>query len=563
MSSVSSATYTTSTSSYSVNRSGLTTEEAVTLKVQPYLDRIDSISTLITENETKISAYETMQSLLQDLQTYAEYLQNPDDDDNDAFSYRTVSLTSSGSSDASTVVSAEIEDGTATGSHTIVVQQLATAQRLGSTVKSSTSSTLGLEGAFTLAEGSYAGATISVTASMSLSDVASAINAQSANTGVSASIITVSSSSSNPQYELVLTATDTGEAIEMNTLSGTALSDLGITGSDGSTAATVLQEANQAILTIDGVSGITRSSNDIDDILDGVTLHLTKADASSTITMAITSDTTSVENAISNFVDAYNSWRSFVSLNQTVDSSTGEASSDATLFGDSTLRSVANAVADALSTYFDSSSLTAIGITYDSSNYLEIDTATLQDALTNSFASVQKLFEYSGSSSNANLTLTDHGSSTFSGTLTLTITTDGSTITGATGTDSNGNTVSFTYSGNTLYGATGTVYEGLTLKYTGTDSSATMTMTTTQGIADKIWQITESYGDGDSGQVESIIQSLEDKDDTLTARQSSLQSQADSYATYLQTRYGLLEAKIAAANQTASLLQQLMASDDS
>lgn len=562
MTSVSSASYTTTSTSYSVDRSGLTSDEAVTLKVQPMLDRIDTINTKISKNETKISAYQTMQTLLQNLQTYAEYLRAPSDSSKDAFSFRGTELTSSSSTSASSLLSTSIADGTATGTHEVTVQQLAKAERLGSTTQTSKSSALNLSGVFTIGESGKTAATISVSSAMSLSDIVSAVNAQSSSTGVTASVIAISTDSSNPQYEMVLTASDTGLPITLTTTSGSVLSDLGVTGSDGSTAASVLQAAQSAIIDVDGVTGITRTSNDISDVLDGVTLSLTKADPSTTITMEITNDTTSVENAITNFVSAYNSWRSFVSSNQEVDSSTNKAASSATLFGDSTLRTTSTEIDTALNSYIDSNSLAAIGVTFNDSNQLVIDTTTLEKALSNNFTSVQKLFDYEASTSDSSLTLANHGSATYSGTLSLTITSDGSNITGVSGTDSNGKEVSFTYSGNTIKGASGTVYAGLTFAYSGTESSKTISVTATKGIGDSIYQISKHYGNSTDGTVESIITDLESTDTDLTARASQIQDQANTYADYLQTQYSNLEAKISKANQTASLLQEMSSSSN-
>lgn len=561
MTSVSSATYTTTSTSYSVGRSGLTADEAVTLKVQPMLDRIDSINTKIAANETKISAYQTMQTLLQNLQTYAEYLRAPSDDSKDAFSFRSTDMTSSSSTSADSLLSASIDDGTATGTHEITVRQLAKAERLGSSPQTSKTSALSLSGVFTIGESGKTAATISVTSTMSLSDIVSAVNAQSSTTGVTASVIAISTSSTNPQYEMVLTASDTGLPISMTTTSGTVLSDLGVTGADGSTAATVLQAAQSAIIDVDGVTGITRTSNDISDVLDGVTLNLTKADPSTTITMEITADTSSVENAITNFVSAYNSWRSFVSTNQTVDSSTNKASSDATLFGDSTLRTASTEIDNALNSFIGSSSLGAIGISFDSNNQMKVDTTTLETALSDNFSTVQKLFEYEATTSDSSLTLSNHGSATYSGSLSLTITSDGTSITGVSGTDSNGNAVSFTYAGNVIKGASGTLYAGLTFVYSGTSASKTISVTATQGIGDSIYQLAKAYGNSTDGTVESIVTDLENTDTDLTARASQIQDQANNYADYLTTQYANLEAKISLANQTASLLQEMMNSD--
>lgn len=345
--------------------------------------------------------------------------------------------------------------------------------------------------------------------------------------------------------------------------SGTVLSTLGITGSDGSTAADVLQAAQPAILAVDGISGIERSTNDISDILSGVTLNLTQADASTTITMSITHDTASVETAIDSFVTAYNTWRSFVNTNQATDSTTGYAASTAILFGNSTLRDASLGIDDALNSFVGSNSITSIGLSLDSSNQLTVDTATLESALSDDFSSVAELFQYQATTSSSDLTLTDHYGATYAGTFTLDLTTDSSgNLTGVSGTDSGGNAVDFTYSGKEIIGASGTAYAGLTFYYTGSTSES-VTVTATQGIADQLYQAANTYGNSSTGTVETMITSLETEDTLNSERSSQLQTEANTYAEFLLEEYGTLEASISEANQTQSILQEMMSSSSS
>jgi len=59
----------TDVSNLSGSKYSLSTAEAVSTKIQPYLSRADSIATAITTNKTKISAYQSMQTLLQAMET--------------------------------------------------------------------------------------------------------------------------------------------------------------------------------------------------------------------------------------------------------------------------------------------------------------------------------------------------------------------------------------------------------------------------------------------------------------------------------------------------------------
>jgi flagellar hook-associated protein 2 len=560
------ATYSTSTKSHSTNRSGVTESEYISAKVQPYLDQIDQIETKISKNKAKISAYQMMQSYLQILETYSNYLRGSTDSSSDVFKQRTTSLTSSSSTAASSVLSASIDSATATGSHTVVVDQLATSERIASSTISSSSSALGLSGVFTLSESGKTAMSVTVDSTMSLSDISDAINNRTSTTGVTATIITIASGSS---YELVLTSADTGQTISLSssTYSGTSasgslsvLDSLGLTNGDGSTISTELQKAQDAIVEVDGVSGIVRSSNDISDILSGVTLHLTDADTGTTVTMDITYDTSTIETAIDAFVNAYNAWRGFYSSNQATNSD-GAASSTAVLFGDSTLRNAQLDIDDAITSYIGDSGLSAIGISFDSDNYLQVDTTTLENALTDEFSTVMSLFEYTSSTSNSDLNMTSHGTATYSGTFSLSIATnsDGS-LASATATDADGNTVSFSVSGNTLKG-TGE-FSSLTFYYTG-KIDATVSVTTSQGIADQTYQTSKLYSDTTSGTIETVISNLQSQDTQLESRASQIQAMVDSYSSFLLTQYADAESSISSSYMTASILQTLMSYDTS
>jgi flagellar hook-associated protein 2 len=557
VSSTTSATVTSSQTSSSVDRSGLSVDDVVTAKVQPYLDKIDTITQTISTNQTKVSAYEDMQKLLTNLETAVDALRNPANASSDVFDKRAATLSSSSSNvAASDLLSVSVAAGTDAGTHTLTVSQLATAERLSSAAQSSRTTALGYSGTFSIGESGQSNTQISVTADMSLNDIVTAINGSKSATGVTASIVAVSGTS----YKLVLTGADTNQSINMSTSNGTVLADLGMTGSDGSTAANILQAARPAILTVDGISGIERDSNNVSDVIDGVTLNLTEADPSTTVTVKIGNDTSSITDAIGTFVDAYNAWRSFVAQNQATNSD-GTAASGTTLFGDATMRALSTSIDSTLTSYIGTTSLGAIGITVNSDNELSVDSTTLSTALSDNFDAVKKLFSYTADSSSSDLSLVAHGSNTGLGTFTLNVTTDSSgKITGATATDSTGNTTSLNYSGNAITGVAGTAYEGLQFSFTGSQSES-ITVTTSQGIADKLYQISSDADNTASGSIQTLIDSIKSQDDDLQSRATTLQTSANTYYNRLLDYYGRLESRISEANQMADLLKELVSYD--
>lgn len=368
---------------------GLSTANAVAPYLQPYIRQIVSIQTEETSNTALINAYQTMQGLLTNLETASSELQANYSTSANAFNNRTVSLSTTGSTSASSVLSATATEGTPTGTYTVVVNNIATADSIAGISYASSSTALGLAtGTFTIksADGSAA-SSISVNSSTTLANIESQINAHSSTNGVTATILNVASG-----YRLVITANNTDEAITTTNTSGTPTTALGINTSAATVAAgkpTYLSTAAAASLTVDGLA-VTSSSNTVSSVIPGVTLNLTSA-STETLNLTIGHNVASVFTTVNTFVTAYNQWRAFVNSNEAV-SSSGTAGSTAVLWGDSTLRTVSGQIDNALSFIVDNNSLTGIGLSLNGSNQIELNSSTLSTNLTNNFSSVQLLF---------------------------------------------------------------------------------------------------------------------------------------------------------------------------
>jgi flagellar hook-associated protein 2 len=88
-----------------------------------------------------------------------------------------------------------------------------------------------------------------------------------------------------------------------------------------------------------------------------------------------------------------------------------------------------------------------------------------------------------------------------------------------------------------------------------------VTVTTSQGIADKLYQISSQADDTSGGTIQSLIDSIKSQDDDLQSRATSLQTSANTYYDHLLDYYGRLESRISEANQTADLLKALVSYD--
>lgn len=552
-STTSTTTTTTSSTSYSQNRNDFDTDALVEAAVADRLARADSLETKVTENETKIAAYEEMQTLLLAMQDSLQALRadpSSSGQEDDAFLNRTAYLTSSTTTSADTLLSVTVEDGADLDSHSVEIQQVATAERLGGSSQTSKSDEAGLSGTFSLGttlDGTTSSVDITVTEDMSLADIADAINAETTTSGVKASVLQVSDS----EYMLILTGTETNAAITLSDTSGTVLQDLGLIDSDGDKL-DVLQEAKPAIVEIDGVT-VTRSSNEIDDALDGITLTLYKAEVGNTLTIETDYSLSGIKEEIEALVEAYNAFRDFVITNQTT-ADDGTADSSAVLFGDSTLRETSTALQEALTASIGEESLALLGLSFDEENYLELDEDTLDDALLNNIEEVQALLSFQATTSSGNLTLLRHGDGPEAADFTLDITVDADGNVTSVAVD--GDTSLFTVSGSRIIGAEGTDYEGLTFVFSG-KTSQSIDVSVTQGIADRMWQTVEEVADEYDSTLVTLVTELEDANTDLEERISTIEANAETYREYLLDKYARIEAKLAEAQSVLDLLEAL------
>jgi flagellar hook-associated protein 2 len=543
--------YSTSTSGTSANSSTVDWSGLIEGMVQAKLDKADKIDATITTNKTKISAYQEVQTLLQDLTTKANALSNPAGTSSaslNVFANRDGYLTANGSVTASNVLSVDVDSATQLGTHDLTVTQIAKANKISSSSVSSSSTDLGYDGVFSLGVDGGTTADITVTSSMSLADLAEAINNQSDTTGVQATVLQVSSSS----YQLLLTTKDTGKTIVASSTSGTdVLNSIGITNSSGSIA-NVVQAAQPAKFTLDGVA-MTRDSNDISDVLDGVTFHLYSTTPTDTsVSVQVAPNLTNIQTAISDFVTSYNSLRDYVIAQNKVGSD-GTADSSAVLFGDSTLRDAAQKIEDDLNTTISGYSLADMGITFDSDNKLVTDSTKLTSALNNKLDSVASLFEFNMTSSSSNIRLLASGTKAPTSFM-LDVATDSSgTVTSAS---VGGDSSLFDVIGTRIKGKAGTAYEGFSFSFAG-KSSESINITLSYGLASLAKTDSDNVGNASSGTAKTLIDNLTSKDSDLSDRSSSIRTQAEAYRTTLTNRYAKIEQAILQANSTISYLKVL------
>ncbi|SME96840.1 flagellar hook-associated protein 2 [Tistlia consotensis] len=550
-----SATYSWLNSTGITGLTDIDTAQLVEAAYEAKLAPADQLQVKADANDVKSTAYGDLSDVVETLADTVEALTSSSalaSLRDDVWAQSSAYLSTSDSSvTASSVLSATAENGTASGSWTLQVEQLATAQKIASDSVADSTAALGLDGSFSLALGDGTAATVTVTSDMSLDDLVDAVNAAGA--GVTASVLQVSSDSAM----LVLTADDTGQEISLADVSGDALSQLGVLDDSGAVA-NELRAAQQAVFTVDGVE-ITRSSNTVDDVLDGITLYLTAAEPDVDVELKVAPDYSGIEQAIEDFVDAYNSYRDFYDTQQAYTAGVG-ADDDAVLFGDSLLNRLNSTIAGTLTGSFGDEtldSLADIGITLDENNQLTIDSDTLESAIYDDLDSVEAIFSERSTTGSDDLLVSDGGGFSGSFTLDVTVGADG-TITGAS---VDGDSSLFEIDGKKLVGAAGTAYEGVTLIYGGSASDS-IAVEISQGLASVLNDQLDGYT-GSSGSIQKAIQSLDSQTADYNDKIDDLTASAQDYAQKLYDRYAKLEAQLELLQQTRDQLAALWGTNDS
>ncbi|MCV9880365.1 flagellar filament capping protein FliD [Brenneria izbisi] len=285
-----------------------------------------------------------------------------------------------------TALSATTDSKAVAGNYSVGVSQLAQAHSILSATHNSATNALGsADGKLTITQANGEKLEIALTGGeTSLNDVRDAINKSEG--GVSASVI----KANDNNYYLMLTAKDTGteSAITVEDSSGTL----------GNFTQQVA--AQNALISINGIE-IERQSNTIDDALEGVTLTLkTTTTEGKPETLDISQDITGMKDAITAWVNAYNSVLDVISAQTkytAVEAGEEQSSSNGSLIGDSTVRGIQSQLRSYLTSVQsesgDFSIMADLGITQNyQTGKLEINNTNLEKALKEEPGNVKAFF---------------------------------------------------------------------------------------------------------------------------------------------------------------------------
>ncbi|ADG08936.1 flagellar hook protein [Caulobacter segnis] len=557
MTSTSTVSTTGSTSYLTGTISGLDTDSLIEAAVAQKTARADTLDAKVTANTTKISSYQTLQSLLDDITSSMSSLKSTtysslSTSTGNAFDDKTAYLTASDGSDATDIIAVSAESDAVAASYTVTVSQLAKAMKVASDSLDS-STALGQGGDFTIGVAGGTPATIAVTSDMTLSDLAEAINEQSDTTGVSATLLKVSAGA----YKLVLSAADTNVDIALSDTSGVAAA-IGLVDDSGDFT-NVLQAAQPAIATIDGVT-ITSDSNQLTDTIPGLAISLLQITTTDqTVTLDVEADYADIKTAITDFIDAYNALRDFLDTNSAV-SADGTVAEDAVLFADSLLRGVTKQLSATLSTKAgsdaDANSLAALGVTLTADNKLELsDETTLDNLLLTDLDGLRSFFESGFTTTDSALKLLKN-SSAASLDFTLDVTVTDGAISDVT---AGGESGLFTVSGSRLVGAAGTLYEGLSFALVA-GQSVSIGVKLTQGFADLVTTQLDAYANASTGLIQGEIERLNDASSDLSEKSTRIRDDAEIYRDRLIAKYSAMEQELYAAQVLQEQIKSILGS---
>ncbi len=569
--------------------SGLNTDSIIKALTSATESEVTKMEDQVKLNDSKSSTLTSLKQILTKLQSAITPLSNPKNVDptNNLFAVRSTEITSNTTQAATNYVGATISSGTASGTYTISdISQLATYTLQESnefTLASATDSVVPATpaaGYFTAGTIVVRGQNITINEGDNLSEIAQAFNNVSDDTGIKASVLQTSPG----KYKLVFTSTNTGVDARFD------FADSGTLDSDPSGVLSNLTLASptngqDATFKFNGVT-ITRPSNNIDDLVPGITFSLkqnTVSQPGASIVIQVAPDIESITQGISNFASAYNNFLYFFSQ-QTERNGDGSFKDTALLNSDSTLRTIYNslsAVAASIVKGLPSGALnsfSAIGISFtdyagDSSvpatgNILNVDTSKLASLLATDFEGVQNVFGDGFTSSSSDLLLykaaTNAGNIT-SFTLDITHSPSPGTYV-ATYLDENNvqKTVNFTATplntgGVSLKADENSVFKGMTLIW-GTNNDATgINVTVTQGLLSRFQNIVDNAVKAANGMIVNGQNAIAEENKTIQTRIDAANQQLSTTRDALLQKYALLEAAITQANSVLNLLnaQQL------
>jgi flagellar hook-associated protein 2 len=371
---------------------------------------LDALIQKKDDYDAKISALGKVKSALSTLQSSLSGLK-----------YGDSILANKATSADTTKLVATADSGAVAGNYSVDITKLAQSQKLVAAGQADTTSAIGsgTSTVVTIDLGTTSGTTFTSNGSgpfnitidstnNTLTGIRDEIN--NANAGVTATIVN-DGSGTNP-YRLVLTSTSTGadQSMKITTDGADATIDSLLTYDPAGTMnLTETVTAQDASFTVDGIA-VTKSSNTVTDVIQGVTLDLLAGTGGSSVNVSVTQDTSTAVTAVQDFVNAYNDLAAEIKSQTDSGYQSGTPGALASDYATSQIldyvrNELTAAPTGVTGTY---ANLSDIGVSFEKDGTLSLDTATLTTAVQTDSTNVANLFSTTdGYATRLNSVLTD------------------------------------------------------------------------------------------------------------------------------------------------------------
>jgi flagellar hook-associated protein 2 len=276
---------------------------------------------------------------------------------------------------------------------------------------------------------------------------------------------------------------------------------------------------------------------------------------------------------IINFIESYNAVKLYASQ-QTAVGDDGTPEEDSILAGDSTLRLIMSRINEELAQEIkglagsDFSRLSDLGITFSdfpgdeetpfTRNILVLDEEKLDSALSTGFEAVRDVFEFKSTSDNNDFQIFERGNGLAVTDYSITVDSIAGTYTATYDLGGTPTTVDLdvdTLSDGTLVlkGKNGTALASMTMLFSN-PTDTTINVSTTQGIADRLFNTLDGLLKEETGAIDVAIKSMEDDATRYEKEIDTIDARIERYRETLISQFSALEAAISQAN---TLLQSL------
>ncbi|WP_028302108.1 flagellar filament capping protein FliD [Oceanospirillum beijerinckii] len=355
------------------------------------------------EAKDAVSGLGALKSLLSSFQSAADALK-----DTSEYSKRSATVTQPSSGE---VLTATADESAVSGTYNIVVNDIAKGSRVSTAqIPGGHDDALTFSGApdangvkdtlefYIDGNASFTPFSIDLKDGMSLNDMASAISSHEDNFGVTATVI-----DGRLVYDSSVLGADNNLESKTSLLANVQFSvGKDLTGFTDSPASVVdagdvtLRVAQDASIEINGIP-ITKDSNDLGGVITGVSLTLTDSAPGEVSTVTVAQDTSSIKSKIEAYASAYNK------LREGMNELKGNYDKDAEQFvygklsGDPIIRNIESVLGGILTQQVvgaasGADTLYAIGLEIESDGTLSVDSARLDDAVSENFDDLEKLF---------------------------------------------------------------------------------------------------------------------------------------------------------------------------